>query len=228
MPLYRINGKSVLFIHIPKTGGTSIEDWLREHRSEALFTPKTPDGHVCSPQHFHSNMLKQIIPEGYVDYAFTIIRHPIERFLSEFFYRNRRKKFRPKWHLRMKPVLSARPQELAYYFRNWTSEAFARYRANQFASDNHIRPQSHFIDCENLTIFRFEQGFSKIFEQLSQDLGVNHPPCRVAKKLSKRVRFEIQAKTLEQIEYFYEEDFRRLIYSKHIVRLRYTESIADT
>lgn len=216
MPLYRIGEKSVLFIHIPKTGGTSIESWLCEQGSQALYIPGKPDWLPCPPQHFHASILKQLISEDYVDYAFTITRHPIDRFLSEFFYQIQLspKKFRPSWHVKKKPVLSARPQELACYFRNWTADVFSRYRANQFAHANHIRLQSHFIDYEKLNVFRFEQSFLEIFKQLSIDLGVNCPSCRVAEKVSKRVSFDMPDRTLEQIESFYEEDFQRLNYSK--------------
>ena len=49
MPLFRINNKNVLFIHVPKTGGTSIECALSE----------------LSTMSFHSRNGKQVSEFGY-------------------------------------------------------------------------------------------------------------------------------------------------------------------
>ena len=36
MPAYRIHNKNVLFIHVPKTGGTTVESFLETHGKMSL------------------------------------------------------------------------------------------------------------------------------------------------------------------------------------------------
>ena len=77
----------LLFVHIPKTGGTSIEKALGVN---SLFseTGSIIDGKVFSQQHFTPVILKHILGEEYEGYIrFTFVRNPYTRMLSEYFWR---------------------------------------------------------------------------------------------------------------------------------------------
>ena len=41
-----------------------------------------------TPQHFHANIYQKIIPEGFYDYSFCIVRNPFDRLVSEYAMRD--------------------------------------------------------------------------------------------------------------------------------------------
>lgn len=89
MPIFN---QEYTFIHIPKTGGTSVEAFLMDQGYEMkLFTGKGDifiNGH--SPQHCTYQELQKLgLLTGKV---FTILRSEVDRVVSEYFYLQR---FRP-------------------------------------------------------------------------------------------------------------------------------------
>jgi len=111
MPCYtsiadsNVNFNKILFIHIPKTGGTSIESHLRStgKYTETLFTPAgTPlserlDFSDCNLKKIHSqhqsfntilNHEKQLdVKINEVDLFLSVVRNPYNRAISELFWR---------------------------------------------------------------------------------------------------------------------------------------------
>ena len=84
MPLYRFHNRLVLFVHIPKTGGTSVEHYLRELGQSAFVHGRKIPGLSMTPQHFHARIYQRILPPSFYDYAFCIVRNPLDRLVSEF------------------------------------------------------------------------------------------------------------------------------------------------
>jgi hypothetical protein len=76
------------FIHIPKTGGSSIECWLTDNNKKmSLFSigkKNLINGH--SPQHCTFLELKEL--NLLTEKVFTIVRPDVERVISEYFYLN--------------------------------------------------------------------------------------------------------------------------------------------
>lgn len=69
-----VQKKDILFIHIPKTGGTSIGNWLGNYCGGR----RTSDKHCTYEEWVQENHR----PKEY----FTVVRNPYARFLSFYFY----------------------------------------------------------------------------------------------------------------------------------------------
>ena len=82
-----------IFIHIPKTAGTSIEKVLGiggiQHKALRSHKITNVDGIRCAPQHLTCSMLKEnefSKPHWENYFKFSFIRHPYTRVLSEYFW----------------------------------------------------------------------------------------------------------------------------------------------
>ena len=77
--------KKCIFIHIPKTGGTSIEQFIKDNGKNNLLFLGVKNGR--SLHHLRGHELKLIIPYIYKKYfKFSIIRNPYDRLLSEYYW----------------------------------------------------------------------------------------------------------------------------------------------
>ena len=79
------HNKKCIFIHIPKTAGTSIEQFLREKgRNDLEFLGVYNNR---STHHYTSSELKNKIPYYFsIYYKFSIVRNPYDRLLSEYYW----------------------------------------------------------------------------------------------------------------------------------------------
>jgi hypothetical protein len=153
VPVFEKAGKYVLFVHVPKAGGTTIEHiFLQNNWNIHLFDggegPSTLNKALkCSPQHWHASMLGGLLRLEQFAAAFCVIRNPIDRLLSE--YRWRRAYFGE----------TGKAEE-------WVSNSLKAYRLNPFLHDNHIRPQVEFI-LQNISVFKLERGLRSVFSYVS-------------------------------------------------------------
>ena len=193
-----------IFVHIPKTGGTSVEqalgigkidhDAMRSHDIEIF------DKISYAPQHFTASMLKEHekIKEHWFDYyRFSIVRNPYERVLSEFF-----------WHKYGTSKLVRFNHMLFKEFLNNYFEAI---------DTDHKIPQTSFIYDENHElmvdkVFRFEE-IKEIGEYLSKELGtiVKIPKIQTSGN-KKRYLENLDADDKHIIQAIYAKDFELLRY----------------
>lgn len=132
MPMFARGGTRCLFIHIPKTGGTSVEHGLRRLGwKESLILHANVHEVVrhfkVSPQHYHSDLLDQVVRWEALDRVFTLCRHPFDRLKSEYYWQQRT------------GLAPAQAPEV------WLSSVLERFYQEACAFDNHIRPQVDFI-----------------------------------------------------------------------------------
>lgn len=161
MPAIEINGRRVLFIHIPKTGGTSVTRWLQGLGRVRLHNDSKPDGLRCTPQHLTWADIDATWGCDDFDYAFAISRDPFSRMESEFSMRLK---------VRANSFFGGK-----LHFSTWLEKSLNESRANPYLFDNHLRPQWNFIS-DRLKMFRFEDGMDQIIAAVAADLGVAAPP----------------------------------------------------
>ena len=83
---------NLLFVHIPKTGGSSIEkkfDIDKQKRDECFsYTEQLYNNIIFAPQHFTPDLIEKHYPELYNKCKkFTVVRNPYTKMISEFIYR---------------------------------------------------------------------------------------------------------------------------------------------
>lgn len=99
-----------IFIHIPKTGGTTINTamegtfWQTEpgfHYRHILKDKTSNSGDIFNPENF----------EQFKDYTiFMMLRHPIDRIISEYYFLQERKEFMD--------LLKSRPKDIKAYVQS--------------------------------------------------------------------------------------------------------------
>ena len=77
--------RKIIFIHIPKTAGSSIEHLLRDEGKYELDFIGVRNGR--STHHYMGIELKMILKELYPTYyKFSFVRNPYDRLISEYFW----------------------------------------------------------------------------------------------------------------------------------------------
>lgn len=186
MPLFHNGDDLILFVHIPKCGGTAIENAFRDGGWEwgYLNEPKktgyneTP----CNPQHYHTELIEQLImPTENCTDQFTIVRNPYTRLISEFLWQTQMSNFvRANGYneqffnalesFTIQRLKAYKVNEAQYLFNK---EGFIRHK-NSFVFDNHMRPQHHFI-TDHWNIYWFEEMDEKFWPEIRQKYGVHSP-----------------------------------------------------
>ena len=161
MPIFTRGDRAVLFVHVPKTGGTTLEKMMVGAGWEVGFraTPRTHPAqarlHRVSPQHYHADLLAQTLRLDRFDTTFLVTRDPLARFRSEYAMRNKRH-----------PEAGA-----AGHVEEWSRSIARRARRNPSVLDNHVRPQHEFV-LPGARVFRLEDGMGSIVRALNDDAGL--------------------------------------------------------
>lgn len=208
MPVFQKRGRfrsrqhrMVLFIHIPKTGGSSIEDafsasgW-RVDLLEREIGGMSPNSYLrCPPQHMHWQLLNGILDMTVFDVIFTVVRQPLDRLLSEYRWQRQRR-------------------GLTVDLDGWVNTTLDAYDDDPFVHENHIRPQHEFLP-PNGRVYRLEDGLEEALDDLSARLGVRlkRPPhAEKTQPASSPTSLDLSDATLERVRRFYAEDEVRLSY----------------
>ena len=170
MPVYLKEGRQPqLFIHIPKTGGSSFSAGMIEAGWREIFSIRGVHANdlsfaYCSPQHYHAEILESLFDLVRFEKIIAILRDPFARLVSEYC-----------WQLHQ-GMTGLAPAE-------WISVAFRNYSDNPYLYDNHIRPQSDFI-LKGATLFRLEHcGVEEALAFSASSEGIaagNHPAGRTS------------------------------------------------
>jgi hypothetical protein len=170
MPVFRKDGRKILFVHVPKTGGSTIE---RVFKNSGYVTTYL-DGRMgrdnmnhlrrSTPQHMEAELLRMLFRIDRFDLVFMMVRDPVRRLQSEYLWRTRRREV---------GVDGARVEA-------WAQQNFAKCKVDPHLHDNHIRPQADFY-LQEAAVHYFEDGLSAIVEKLDEahDLGLTRDVPRV-------------------------------------------------
>ncbi len=205
MPIFVKDGVSVLFIHIPKTGGSSVElamaesGWEMSMRSSPRLDVSGFRFHRVSPQHYHADLLRSTIRLGLIDVRFTVVRHPIQRFRSEYAMRRARK-----------------GTGAAAEVEEWAAGRFAAYARNPSVLDNHLRPQHEFL-LDDTLVYKLEDGLENAVADLGRHGVQITAPVRPARDQARVVlptsSVEISPALEARLREFYAEEFARFGYA---------------
>ena len=170
MPIVRIASDLVYYAHVPKCGGTSVEDYLRERFGplgllNRKFTalPKPDRWSATSPQHIDWASLGQMFPPDYFAASFAVVRHPVARAFSA-------------WQFQVQVEKAVSPD---LPFADWLRQQAEFLHKNPYLDDNHLRPQADFMgsDC---AIFHLEYGLDAIIPWLDRLAGNQSGPRAMA------------------------------------------------
>ena len=157
--------KKIIFVHIPKTAGTSVEsalslhgDWRIENRSN-FFGQISSNSLLARNfssnfmQHLRLHEIHNLLGEEFFDYEiFTVVRHPWTRFLSSF----RRKDPDLCSYLRSRARYEVENASLSDYFKiaKWVRHPHLNSQASFFRSAAPGKSVKNIL--KRVHIFKFE------------------------------------------------------------------------
>lgn len=176
---------NVLFIHVPKTGGSSINRFLEANGYNATELWRKGKDPV---HHFHYEMYKKRITLSNFNYKFTVFRDPLDRFISQYH-----------WYKRI-------TKDCKFNINQFTDMTFEKYEKNPHIQDNHIRPQVEFL-CPGIDVYDFAK-IGSIHNKLAKKIPVkvieNIPHVHKSKRQNK---YNISEYNMDRIKHFYRNDY---------------------
>ena len=169
MPVFSRDGRVILYIHIPKSGGSSIEKVAKEAGWSESFSVrgkslKELTYYKATLQHLHADILNMLFNLEEFDSIFTVVRNPFSRLKSEYYWQR-----------------SQRITRLGV--DEWIDDTFTKYKKNNFIYDNHIRPQVEFVPkCNHVEIFKLEENAIEKTKHLFSKLTPKTSQCDLLKR----------------------------------------------
>jgi hypothetical protein len=205
MQYYKNDNINILLVHIPKTGGTNIEDNLKQICNQTLFSLWKNDllpepYNKISLQHQTYITLYNYKEKLNIDFEnikiFSIVRNPYDRIISDLFW-------------------------FGFINENTSSKKVFKIIKTKYLYrddlDNHNIPQYKFITNEkdelikNIEIFKTEK-LNDLNEEINQylNLNIDIKQENVKKNYSKY----LNKKSIYLINKFYNKDFELFGYNK--------------
>jgi hypothetical protein len=188
MSFYFSSNHVIYHSHIPRTGGTSVQEWLNSEGMpvRGVSSDKPP----CALQHRHlsDDTLKQDIATYEPDVFFAVIRHPVDRLKSL-------------WKMRYGSGKFVNPSsEFELYVKN----SLELQKRDEYHENNSLRPQVEFVD-DRFELFAIDD-VSKAHYWLEQSckLALRKFPCE--KHNPTTFDFVVNSETIVLIESSYRAD----------------------
>jgi hypothetical protein len=203
MPVFFKGSRRVLFIHVPKAGGTSIEAFFEANGFKTAYLDRggSPESlnpvRRSSPQHMPADVLQALFDPQKFDFVFMTVRHPIRRLLSKF----------------AMETLSGGTRD---DFAPWLAEMMRRVGADRGAMDNHLRPQADFWLPES-HVFKLEDGFGEDFVgRLEAGIGLRFAQRQMRRAMHAGIAAAdydlVEPQLRQHIRNYYDVDFVKFGY----------------
>lgn len=166
MPIVSIGGGLVYFAHVPKAGGTSVEQYMEKRFGPLAFFdnqftswPEDTCWSKSSPQHLDRLGLSRLFPDGFFRAKFTVVRHPVSRLRSAYLFQ--------------RDGARCIPAQMSFW--DWLNSLPQAQAQDPFYLDNHTRPMDDIVpqDC---TVFKMEQGLDAVVDWLDLQAGLGADP----------------------------------------------------
>lgn len=189
--------KKAVFVHIPKTAGTTIEQAMGMLNTESLYTTKYNEKYKVCMQHLYGSEIRELLPETINYFWFTIVRNPFDRLISEYHHVNstncRAKKFKD-----------------IDFDKFITTGLTLPVEDRLFLFDRHLEPQVKFISSD-IKVYNFE-NLQQCFNDLHDKFKIpffTHERKSIRGTISEYYQNKaVRDKVIE----FYKEDFERFNY----------------
>lgn len=193
--------KKFIFVHIPKTGGVSIETSLDLFHTEKFYlgrwNAKVVDGVGYALQHLTLPLIKKLKPEVKDFKSFTVVRNPYEKAVSEFFFIHK------DYHKKPKKSLDG--------FEKWLEDEYFLHKMD------HTLPQYKFIDDSIGMIVKHEHLNERWFD-ICDYIEIPHKELpfynRTGRNTSDLVK-SLPQNIKDKIYKKFEKDFDTFGYSKN-------------
>ena len=199
MPLLICNGKAIFFAHVPKTGGSSVEDYLfRRFGPLSIHEPAKADtvrqrDVVVAATHLSASDLRRLLPP-WLDYSFAFVRDPVARIISEYRFQ----------------VGASQASRLG--FSTWLRVMLAAAARDPRIYENHIRPQADLVPAD-AEVFRLEDGFASIVSRLDAVTGTTAPEVEMRHLLKRdKAPLVLRRQDVARIVDYYRIDYDRFGY----------------
>lgn len=205
---------NLIFIHIPKCAGTTIEKMIGTCTSAEYYDLKSrlKSGQLKTPQHFTYLELKNVLDVDWSNYhAFSIVRNPYTRFVSEYNYR------KDLFTKTKKPEHD--PKDFVSFVGCLDMEVSQRTQL----FDGHLETQSSFLKNEigaiesSIQVFNFE-NLAPCWTMIEEKTGVKYTPYFWFRKNNSNIPYQdFYTPELKSIVYnFYKEDFDNFNYNSEL------------
>ena len=179
------------FIHIPKTGGTSIENAGKKHNINwGRFYDYNDRKYNCSIWHQPTQ------PEYKSNNTFCVVRNPYTRMISEYHYSQGT----------FNNCKQNTPNRLTH-FKKWLKKYANNYKNNKSALDCHLIPQTEYTQhCDHILRFEnLEKEVNQLFKQYDLDYITLSKDNQTKKKCLKLSDLDKECKDI--IYTLYKSDF---------------------
>jgi len=211
--------KNFLFIHVPKTGGNSIQNLLNDYSEDNIVcNSDCHDGvgrfDVRNKKHpflqKHSNLLeyKKALPKDVYKklFKFSVIRNPWDRMISNYFSPRRGLE---EWDGELFKKILCKTPPLRFYVTTPKKFSFMPSCIWKKATQLQLYPAARKdLFSEMDFLLRFEQ-FEEDFKKLCKLIGIPYSPLPVRNKSNRK-----------HYSYYYDDEFREM------VRKRFSEEIS--
>jgi hypothetical protein len=209
MPLFQVRDQTLYFAHVPRTGGSNLENYLAARFGSASMLDRDwmsawagggwrRDSLLTSPQHMTAVDAARVLPVTGVP-SFAVVRDPAARIVSEFRFQARRG-FRRR-----------RLTELG--FSTWLRLMLAAAHRDPRIFDNHLRPQTEIVP-QTAVVFRLEGGLDPVIAWIDAIAEETAPELVIGNDEPASFRGTVAPSRddLRLIARFYASDYKRFGY----------------